>query len=67
MINFAMLRTVIGRFLIVERHWYRRARLRGRAWLAYLAEGSPVRRMIERDIFEVTHVLLCPNACVGRY
>ena len=36
MINFAMLRTVIGRILIVEKHAYRRARLRGRAMAACL-------------------------------
>ena len=34
---------------------------------ACLAEGSPVRRMIERNIFKVTHVLPCRNAGVSRY
>jgi hypothetical protein len=92
-----MLRMMIGQIPTVERHSYRRAKLRGRAWLArpgrlavlvpatlstpgiagveaaaraaYLFQASPVRcmRMIERNIFKVTHVLPCRNAGVSRY
>ena len=34
---------------------------------AYLFQASPVRRMIERIIFKVTHVLPCRNAGASRY
>ncbi len=75
MIKFAMLRMMIGRIPTVERHPYRRARLRGRARsakqgrLAVLVPATlsaPGIAGVEAAA-KVTHVLPCRDAGVSRY